>query len=443
MLKQNKIHNLHVLKGLKKLPDESVDMVMTSPPYWSLRNYGKSTDTIWGGDPKCKHKFENKVRFNKTSGEAQTAKVRNNKGVRGFKYTSKYCSKCGAWKGQLGLEPSIERFIEHLVGIFDEVHRVLKKTGTCWVNLGDTYYTKSGNSYLKDNICSRKRIKATGLDKANAIRGSNEVPPKSLSLIPFRFALAMVNRGWTLRNVIIWHKPNCLPASVKDRFTVDFEYLFFFSKSKKYYFERQLEPLQNSSIKRSQYSHKSHSDSPYKKQCDGEDMHRFVNLLGRNKRTVWKISPKPLKEAHFAVFPETLCQTPIKAGCPQEVCKKCGMPRLVHQGSCNANAFNIRVRDVMKKQIKHSDRKASKKEIDNYKDRYISNTNSKEILGCKCNAGYQKGIVLDPFMGSGTTALVAKKLGLNYIGFELNPDYIKIAQKRLKKVGQAVKKKTS
>lgn len=432
MLKNNAIHNLDVLKGLRKLPDESIDMVLTSPPYWSLRDYGKSTDVIWGGDPKCKHKFADKVTLKKTSGESKTALVPKNKGIRAFTYTSKFCNKCGAWKGQLGLEPTIDLFIEHLVQIFDEVYRVLKKTGTCWVNFGDTYYTKSGNCYSKDNISSKDHIKATGLHKTHQLRGNGELPPKSLSLIPFRFALAMTKRGWTIRNVIIWHKPNCLPASAKDRFTVDFEYLFFFSKQKKYYFEKQLEPLQKASIKRSKYPHNSHPDSPYKKQCDGADMKRFVNLQGRNKRCVWKIAPKPLREAHFAVFPETLCEVPIKAGCPKEVCKKCGMPRLVLNSNYNPDAFNIRVRDAKNNKIKHTDRKASKKETDGYKEGYVSKKISKNILGCNCNAGYKPGIVLDPFMGSGTTGLVAKKLGRNYIGFELNPKYIKIAKKRLK-----------
>ena len=131
MVRVNTIHNLHVLDGFKKLPDNSIDMVMTSPPYWSLRDYGKHTDVVWGGDLKCKHKFSSKITLKKTSGGIETAKVRNNKEVRAVNYTSRFCSKCGAWKGQLGLEPTVDLFIEHLVEIFDEVKRVLKNTGSC------------------------------------------------------------------------------------------------------------------------------------------------------------------------------------------------------------------------------------------------------------------------------------------------------------------------
>ena len=110
-------------------------------------------------------------------------------------------------------------------------------------------------------------------------------------MIPFRFAIEMVNRGWTLRNVLIWHKPNCMPSSARDRFTVDFEYLLFFSKSKKYFFKTQLE------------------------QSRSNDKGRSTKT--RYKRAVWKVATKPLPEAHFAVFPDELCETPIQAGCPK------------------------------------------------------------------------------------------------------------------------------
>lgn len=417
MVRVNTIYNLHVLEGLKKLPDKSIDMVMTSPPYWSLRDYGKHTDVIWGGDPKCKHSFRNKIELKKTCGESETTKIRNNKEIRALTYSSKFCCKCGAWKGQLGLEPTVDLFIEHLIGIFDEVHRVLRKTGTCWVNFGDTYYTTSCRSYQGD------------------INNSEKLPQKSLLLIPFRFALAMVNRGWILRNVVIWHKPNCLPSSAKDRFTMDFEYLFFFTKSQKYYFEKQLEPLQSSSIKRSLCSH---SASPYKKQYDGENMSKFINPQGRNKRCVWKIPTRPFKGAHFAVFPELLCEIPIKAGCPEEVCKKCGMPKLQRIDGGNSVAFNYRIRDVENGRIKHIDRKASAKELaGSPKGKYTSRLKVKTILGCRCNAGSNAGIVLDLFMGSGTTAVVAKKLNRNFIGFELNPEYVRIAKKRLKEMDES------
>jgi len=407
MLKLNQVHNLDVMSGLKKLSSESVDMVLTSPPYWSMRDYGKAATAIWGGDEKCEHDFSEKITTKRQSGTSKTAQVGNHqKKLADFKHTSQFCCKCGAWRGQLGLEPSIDSYIEHLVGVFDEAHRVLKKTGTCWVNLGDTFYTNAAGAYSHDKVVSQKWIEATGLNKVSALRNKGELPSKCLSMIPFRFAMKMVNHGWVLRNVIIWHKPNCIPSPVKDRFGVDFEYLFLFAKSRKYFFKQQREPSQDHS-------------KPNQ------------NLL-RNKRTVWKISPKASGEAHFAVFPEKLCEIPIKAGCPTEVCKKCGMPKLVIDGGTNNDAFNIRVRDVKYDRLKHSDRKASEKEVENYKEEYVSKSKPKVIMGCNCNAGYKPGVVLDPFMGSGTTGIVAKKLGRDFIGLEVNPDYVKIAERRIK-----------
>ena len=424
---------MHALEGLKKLPDESVDMVMTSPPYWSLRDYGKHTHTIWGDDPNCKHKFKDKVTFKRHKGGKNSQVGNNRKELTAFTNTSEFCSKCSAWKGQLGLEPSIDLFIEHMITIFDEVKRVLKKTGTCWVNFGDSYWG-SGNAsgHTKDT----KQFGTTPTLSTGKVRGkkwSNDYPNKAMCMIPFRFAIEMANRGWLLRNTIIWHKPNCMPSSARDRFTVDFEYLFFFTKSKNYYFEKQFEPLQKDSLKRGVYPHKSNSESLHKKQCDGNDMCKFINPQGRNKRCVWTITTKPLKEAHFAVYPEQLCETPIKAGCPTQVCKKCGSPKLIIQAGGNSQAFNIRIRDVKNNRVKHTDRKVSNKEVHGCQEgQYISKPETKQILGCQCNAGFKPGVVLDPFIGSGTTALAAKKLGRNFIGFELNPEYMKISDKRLK-----------
>jgi DNA modification methylase len=298
----------------------------------------------------------------------------------------------------------------------------LKNTGSCWANLGDTYYTTSCKSYQGE------------------INGSAKLPQKSLSLIPFRFALAMVNKGWVLRNVIVWHKPNCLPSSAKDRFTADFEYLFFFTKSQKYYFKKQLEPFPKSNFKKSMSPYINYPARFSKEQYDSENKSELIDLQGRNKRCVWKISSKPFKEAHFAVFPESLCEIPIRAGCPEKVCIKCGMPKLQRIEGGNPAAFNYRIRDVKTGKIKHIDRKASLEELESSQDsKYTSRVKVKNILGCQCNAGFSAGIVLDPFIGSGTTAVVAKKLKRNYIGFELNPDYVRIAKKRMENIDGAEK----
>jgi site-specific DNA-methyltransferase (cytosine-N4-specific) len=269
----NQIVQGHARDVLQELPSQSVDMVITSPPYWALRDYGVA--------------------------------------------------------GQIGHEPTVEGYILALTEVFDQAKRVLKDHGTCWVNLGDTYGTGSGagvragkqatNRGTQSNVGWQRHGKA-------GVAGFE----KCLLQIPSRFALDMAARGWRLRNEIIWHKPNVMPSSAADRFTVDFEKLFFFVKQPQYYFRQQFERLAPGTA-----------------------------FKGRNRRSVWSIPTRPFLEAHFAVFPEALIETPILAGCPEG------------------------------------------------------------------------GVVLDPFIGSGTTALVALRLRRRFVGIELNPAYVDLARQRI------------
>lgn len=398
----NKIIRGDVLGELKKFPDESIDMVISSPPYYGLRDYGTAT---WeGGNKDCDHLGKPKPTqkgFNERWSGRKPQKTDKQGELR--QPFLDICGKCGAKRidKQVGLENTFGEYLEKLLLITSELKRVLKKTGTLWWNHGDSYggsgmglsyagQNKGRNSILSDNV-----LKA--MPKVAHTKGKYG---KSLLLQNFRLVQRMIDeQGWILRNEIIWHKPNCMPSSVKDRFTVDFEKIFFFTKSRKYYFNTQYEPVQACSIDRlyravsnkhkwidgpdgqtqhtmnkprpNRNKYKGGGDIGRKNNCaisthrfDGGDylVTPFNPKLGRNKRCVWKISTKPFRGAHFAVFPEELVETPIKAGCPNG------------------------------------------------------------------------GIVLDPFMGSGTTAVVAKKLGRNYVGIELNPKYIEIAEDRLKKV---------
>jgi DNA modification methylase len=380
MLEINKTHQINCLDGLKELDSEIVDCVVTSPPYWALRDYGKETETIWDGDPSCEHEWKE-----------------------GF------CS-CGAWKGQLGLEPTFKLYIKHLCDIFDEVKRVLKKEGTCWVNIGDTYYTKSGSNFENDNITkktSEELTETTGINKANQIRGTGELPSKSLCQIPSRFAIEMQKRGWILRNEIIWYKPNCMPSSVKDRFTVDYEKIFFFVKSPKYWFEMQYEPVLESS--------------------NGVQIPQSTEKLGRYKRTVWQVTTKSFPEAHFATFPPGLIETPIKSGCPEFICTKCGEARhkIIERGGKSSYELlkGIDNSHWMSQQGRAQCMRAPR-------EAYERPIMMKGYTDCGCDSEFSPGLVLDPFMGSGTTGIVARELGRNFIGFELNPTYIKIDEKR-------------
>ncbi len=233
--------------------------------------------------------------------------------------------------------------------------------------------------------------------------------------------------GWIIRNVIIWHKPNAMPQSVKDRFTVDFEYIFFFVKSKRYYFEQQFEdnktPIRSDVI----WSGNKHRDYVSGISIsDKTTLGSAKNILWRNKRCVWSIPTKPFDEAHFATYPEELVKPMILAGCPEYVCTKCGKPR-----------EKIYTRELVKAG-KPSDRKVAI--INNVSDTSCFRTNDEYTFiengytDCGCNAGFTKGIVLDPFGGAMTTAVVAKKLNRNWIIIEINPEYIEIGKKRLSQI---------
>ena len=359
----NKIHNMDCLEGLKRLPDKCVDMVITSPPYFNLRDYG----TV----------------------------------------------------GEIGSETDYKDYLDNLISVFTEIHRVLKDSGSCWVNIDDVY--------------------------------SNQ----SLLGIPDMFKIKMLENGWLCRNEIIWHKPNAMPSSAKTRFNNDYEKMFFFTKKSKYFFETQYEPLksvvpkkqsasngegkyqnseqeatvrqgmnkkrgqklvflrknlptqkafvdfmrsrttidtivENSNLKKTTVAHWFRRDEVGFAYPSAEDWNNIKWLVddysktfrkideqlnditvetddilknvdkGRIKRAVWSINTKPFKGCHYAPYPESLIETPIKACCPIN------------------------------------------------------------------------GTVLDPFMGSGTSAVVAVKNNRNFIGFELSKEYCEIAEERVR-----------
>ena len=197
-----KIHNADWVQFMKGLPDECIDFSMTSPPYWSLRDYGKESATIFDGEPKCKHQWGDDVVVESLGMDVSGVRdwMEGEEDSRSFKTSSNFCKLCSAWRGQLGLEPTVDLYTKHLCDGFDQLKRILKSTGSFFLNLGDSY------------------------------------SDKSLKLVPHRVAMEMEKRGWCLRNTIIWQKPNPMPCSVNDRFSTTFEYIFFFVKSRKYYF---------------------------------------------------------------------------------------------------------------------------------------------------------------------------------------------------------------
>ncbi len=284
-----------VLERLAEVPDGSVQCCVTSPPYWGLRDYGHD--------------------------------------------------------GQLGLEPTPEAYVENMVAVFREVWRVLKDDGVLWLNLGDSYNGSggAGGDYSPGGL-KEGQPKYPG-------RKISTLKPKDLVGIPWRVAFALQADGWYLRQDIIWHKPNPMPESVTDRCTKAHEYLFMLTKNGRYYFD-------NEAIKvpvKQDWGTRNRKDGKYHNEGTGLNPHSGLekSYTTANKRSVWSITTKPFKGAHFAVMPEALCEPPILASSRPD------------------------------------------------------------------------DLVLDPFTGSGTVAVVALRHGRNFVGCELNSEYAQIAERRI------------
>jgi site-specific DNA-methyltransferase (adenine-specific) len=412
----DKILQGNALEVLKTLPRKSIDMVITSPPYWALRDYSEATETIWGGNNEnCQHEWGKDIEIKQASSpkDWEKAKFDTNK--------SSFCKLCGAWRGQLGAEPHPQLFIEHLVQIFDELKKVLKDTGTIWVNLGDTYGTVSGGmeqlKKMGENTPQYGEVPYEFEGVSQEIKKG--LQEKSLLQIPARFAIAMCERGWILRNTIIWHKPNAIPSSTVDRFTIDFEYLFFFAKKPRYFFNQQFEPYTEIDrrtelgMKNMEYGGKSELAD---EKVDGAGKRCGQgNPMGKNKRAVWEINTKPSPYAHWAVFPEKLIETPIDAGCPEFVCSRCGQPREKIWEIDRTNAE----KQIFKETVNMPEGEYKKatgftRTVSDIFDYCLGA--ERKMVGwreCSCREKWEPGIVLDPFMGSGTTAGLGNKSGLH------------------------------
>jgi len=362
------------LEILKKAPSGFVDMAMTSPPYWGLRNYGEETCKIWDGGLECKHEWvESDVNYSQPhhgiGSKIMKIPCVTKETLNKPNPKSAFCHKCGAWYGQLGLEPLPDMYVKHLLQIFRELKRILKPTGSFYLNMGDTYAgSRCGSHDYRTDKCKNFTGREQYENKYDkpAPQATASIPRKSLCMIPERVALAMVSDGWILRNKIIWYKPNPMPASVKDRLNGTWEYLFHFVKRQKYYYNLDAirEPYTKPMNRWGGEKLKATGQSTWD-EGTGQGTYRNRNMRpnpnGKNPGDVFKITTKACPEAHFAVYPEELCIKPIKSSCPLD------------------------------------------------------------------------GIILDPFCGAGTTCLVAKKLERRFIGIDINEKYCRMARKRLAK----------
>lgn len=434
----NKVTCGDCLSVLRDIPDGAVNCIITSPPYWGLRDYGLPPQ-IWDGRDGCEHEWGN---------QNGTRNIGRDDGYYGGKtgfgdmdskqkkpISSQFCSLCGAWRGSLGLEPTYQLYLDHLMQVMAECKRVLRDDGTMWVNIGDSYAGSGKGIGTDRNTCKESY---TDDDIAKTDWKQVGIPAKSLVGIPERFAIRMTDDlGMIRRNTIIWYKRNCMPSSVKDRFTVDFEPVYFFVKQGKYWFEQQKEPMTpefKARIKRGWEGNgergypcgvQNHFGKYFNKN-DSEAEQEYAQ--GRNRRCVWDIPTRPFPGSHFAVFPETLVEPMILAGCPEFICNKCG---------------KAREKIIERKRLKRTDfpkgdpryrpntYNGAYGDINGKADAGYTETKVVGITDCGCNAGYTGGIVLDPFMGAGTTGIVATKHGRSFIGIELNHEYANMATRRI------------
>jgi DNA modification methylase len=393
---------------LAELPDESVHCVVTSPPYFGLRDYGTAS---WeGGDPACEH-IEKNARNDVSADDLARRAAQSGTGtgdgskVKPMQFKGS-CNHCGATRTdkQIGLEPTPAEFVAVMVEVFREVRRVLRKDGTLWLNLGDSYSAGGNGSGAED---AKQRTNVGSLVPPNRTEGFK---PKNLLGIPWRVAFALQADGWYLRQDIIWAKPNPMPESVTDRCTKAHEYLFLLTRSPRYHYDAE------AIREEAEYGRRDWTDT----NANMRRAHNVTNVeskkdlpsatvsggdpeAGRNRRSVWTVATQPFKEAHFATFPPDLIEPCIKAGCPKETCKTCGAAwrMLPAQPAHYLDGIEVRPALPARSECGHD------------------------------TAGGPPGTVLDPFGGAGTTGLVADRLQRNAILIELNPAYAAMSGTRI------------
>ena len=381
-----KLLNGDVRQELKKLHSESIHCVVTSPPYWGLRDYGS--------------------------------------------------------EGQLGLEETPEEYIDNMVEVFREVKRVLRKDGTLWLNIGDNYFG-GGRGEDRKYKGAYDSVETSKPDWKK-VKG---LKPKDLVGIPWRLALALQADGWWLRNDIIWSKPNPMPEPVKDRLTKSHEYIFLLTKSKTYYYDHEAikEPYSESSIERiNQVTFESQTGgdkdhgkvSVHSKNTNSirGTLEKFKENLGsgRNRRSVWDITVKSYPGAHFATFPEEIPELCIKAGTSEGgCCLECGTPynRIVEKGEkVSSEDYKGKGKKDYASALAENPSDVKRRTLESMRQVIYKGWEA----GCDCEGVKISCTVLDPFAGSGTTCAVASRLGRDSIGIELNEEYLKLARKRCK-----------
>ena len=476
----NKILIGNNMEKLKEIESESVDCIVSSPPYFGLRDYG--TGTWEGGDPNCPHKRLTKISKNTATGHAGMYEQGH---VVGDAIYKQICPECGAKRidEQFGLEETLEEYIEKTVLLFEELRRVLKPQGTVWWNLGDSYASKSSafggrgkNSILNNTSFEDKQRRNTIVPEG--------LKAKELMMIPARVAIALSENGWYLRSEIIWHKPNPMPESVKDRPTSAHEKIYLFSKNKKYYYDADAirEKAKTKPTVRNKSAEGYQADyAKGKRFSEGE---RTYGNGYANKRNVWSTKYESDEEERMyrqgmsktrgenVVFVRTKLptqkdfvkfikeRTSIKQLDEETDIKKTKIEHWFRNDESGFAFPSVEDWKVIKDYVNDWSKEFELIDegltyVESHLDSIESNPLGKnkrnvwtvttkpfkgahfavfppDLIEPCIKAGCPKGgTVLDPFGGSGTTGLVANNLGRDAILIELNEEYVEIAKKRL------------
>jgi DNA modification methylase len=353
---------------LADLPAGSVDCCVTSPPYWGIRDFGVP-HTVWDGDPGCRHRW---ARAGGRTRRAERITTFTPGAPEGHRRRSgrdggSFCRLCGAWRGSLGLEPTPDLFVAHMVEVFREVRRVLKPWAVLWLNLGDTYYHAT---------------QGTRPHPAHGLKA------KDLVGVPWRLALALQADGWFLRADLVWAKPSAMPEPVRDRPVRAHEMVFLLAPSDRYFYDAEaLREL--------------HAESP------SLDFRRSVWTIGRELAT----------EAHTATFPSRLVEACVLAGTSAAgCCAMCGRPweRVVEVTYTQAAGKNFTRSRAQRDPRARATFRA-------HLTRKAITTGWQPT--CDCGAPAVPAVVLDPFAGAGTTVMVADRLGRRSVAIDISPAF--------------------
>lgn len=424
----------NALDVLREMPAASVHCVVTSPPYWGLRRYSGVDPAVWNDDPTHAHEWGDPVRSSKANEiPGPSDNVPKNGAFRSVgKEAGSFCA-CGAWRGCLGLEPTPDLFVSHLVAIFHEVRRVMRDDATCWLNIGDSFAGSGRGPTGKNGIGNAMErqgfVDAHMQDGLHPSRRATaqawNLKAKDLCLIPERLAIALQDDGWWIRQRIAWIKRSCMPESVTDRATCCWEYVWMLAKSDSYFYDSL--GFQEESVSESPAGNGFKRD--YRLSVGGRGSNdKWQVQETRNMRNAWVLGPEPFGEAHYATFPSAIPRRCILVSTSEHgCCPACGAPW---------ERVNERVNE-----------RAGQERVTATGGAITGGTACSTLGGgqadhvtvawrptCRCirDVGESARVVvpatvLDPFSGSGTTGLVARQGGRRYVGIDASREYLDLS----------------